>query len=425
MIRSLEALSESDKKEQILDAWDSMGHEERFIFNKLITGGFRIGISQKLMVRALSLSTGVEENLLAHRLMGGWSPDTDSFAALVLEDKPNDALSRPYPFYLCHALEATVQELGSPADWIAERKWDGIRAQLIVREGTLFVWSRGEELITDKFPEFAPLAGILPDYTVLDGEILPFKEGAPLDFQALQTRIGRKQVTRKVLQEVPVILMAYDLLEYGGKDIREQIFADRRNALAALLAQPNIPDILRLSPTLPFEDWGTLERERVDARKFNCEGLMLKHKDSLYRQGRKKGEWWKWKVDPMTIDAVMIYAQQGHGRRANLFTDFTFAVRDGASWVPFTKAYSGLTDAEFQEITHWVRKNTLERFGPVRGVPPVQVFELAFEGISASSRHKSGIALRFPRMLRWRRDKQPGEANTLQDLKDMLESYGE
>jgi DNA ligase-1 len=152
---------------------------------------------------------------------------------------------------------------------------------------------------------------------------------------------------------------------------------------------------------------------------------MLKHKDSTYQQGRKKGEWWKWKVEPMTIDAVMIYAQQGHGRRANLFTDFTFAVRDGEAWVPFTKAYSGLTDAEFQEITHWVRRNTVERFGPVRSVSPVQVFELAFEGISASPRHKSGIALRFPRMLRWRKDKQPEAANTLQDLKDMLESYGE
>ncbi|MDP4711076.1 MAG: ATP-dependent DNA ligase [Saprospiraceae bacterium] len=424
-IRELEVLSEADKKARILEAWDSLGHEERFIFNKLITGGFRIGISQKLMVRALALFTGLEENLLAHRLMGAWSPDTDRFDQLLIEDNPSDQLSRPYPFYLCYALEGSVEELGDPANWMAERKWDGIRAQLIVRAGNLFVWSRGEELMTDKFPEFEPLAGVLPDYTVLDGEILPFREGIPLDFQALQTRIGRKQVTRKVLQEVPVILMGYDLLELGGKDLRQHSFADRRKALCHLLEQPDMPEVLKISPELPFTDWAAVARERADSRKYHCEGLMLKHKDSTYQQGRKKGEWWKWKVDPMTIDAVMIYAQQGHGRRANLFTDFTFAVRDGEAWVPFTKAYSGLTDAEFQAITHWVRKNTLERFGPVRSVSPVQVFELAFEGISASPRHKSGIALRFPRMLRWRKDKQPEAANTLQDLKDMLESYGE
>jgi DNA ligase-1 len=424
-IRNLEDMPEAAKKEQILYAWSCLNREERFVFNKLITGGFRLGVSQKLMVRALALFTGLEENILAHRLMGAWSPDTDSFGALILQDNPADMLSRPYPFFLCYGLESSTEELGNPDDWMAERKWDGIRAQLLVREGQLFVWSRGEELITDKFPEFAALPDILPDYTVIDGEIIPWKEDKPLGFQVLQTRIGRKNVTKKVLQEAPVILMAYDLLEWEGRDFRERPFVERRHQLEEMLGEAELSGQIQLSPMVDFDNWESLAAEREDSRKHHCEGLMLKHKAAPYRQGRKKGEWWKWKVDPMTIDAIMIYAQQGHGRRANLFTDFTFAVRDGDSLVPFTKAYSGLTDEEFAQITRWVRKNTLERFGPVRSVTPVQVFELAFEGINASSRHKSGVALRFPRILRWRKDKAAGEANTLDDLKDMLESYGE
>lgn len=424
-IRDLEELPEAAKKDKILAAWDSLNREERFIFNKLITGGFRLGVSQKLMVRALAKYTRLEENLLAHRLMGDWSPDTHEFRELILEDNPADKLSRPYPFFLCYALETVPEALGNPAEWLAERKWDGIRAQVIVRKGEIFVWSRGEELMTDRFPEFEPLASNLPDYTVIDGEIIPFRDGAPLGFQVLQTRIGRKNVSKKILKEAPVVLMAYDLLEWEGRDIRELPFSQRRDLLEQLTALPECAALIQVSPLVAFNDWQTLSNERDDSRKYHCEGLMLKHREAPYRQGRKKGEWWKWKVDPMTVDAIMIYAQQGHGRRANLFTDFTFAVWDGDALVPFTKAYSGLTDAEFGEITRWVRKNTLERFGPVRSVEAVQVFELAFEGINASSRHKSGVALRFPRILRWRKDKSPEEANTLQDLKDMLESYGE
>lgn len=421
-IRSLGALSENEKQEQIILAWNSLDKTSRFIFNKLITGGFRIGVSQKLMVKALAKHTQSDENILAHRLMGNWSPDDVTFEQFILEERKNDDLSLPYPFYLAYALEEEVATLGHPADWSAEWKWDGIRGQMIFREGQHFLWSRGEELITDKFPEFQPLATLLPNGTVLDGEILPYKDGKPLSFQVLQTRIGRKNVTKKVLEEAPAVMMVYDLLEYKGKDIRSLSWQNRRTLLTELLEEYPAFGQLILSETIAFESWEALSSLREDARENHSEGLMLKLKASDYKTGRRRGEWWKWKIDPLTIDAVMIYAQSGHGRRANLYTDFTFAVWDGDQLVPFTKAYSGLTDKEFIELTSWVRANTIERFGPVRSVMPYHVFEIAFEGIAESKRHKSGIALRFPRMKRWRKDKAAKEANTLMDLQALLKS---
>lgn len=421
-IKDLASLDEPEKQQQILAAWKCMDNTERFIFNKLITGGFRVGVSQKLMVRALARYTEQEENVLAHRLMGDWTPDTTTFEDLILSEDPRDDLSKPYPFYLAYALEEGPEDLGAPAEWEAERKWDGIRGQLIVREDTLFVWSRGEELVTDKFPEYAPLAGLLPNGTVIDGEIMPFKDGTPLSFQLLQTRIGRKNVTKKIMEKAPVVMICYDLLEWEGKDIRTRPLEERRRLLTKLLQNHPANGILMLSESVPFTDWAQLKTERKNARQYHSEGLMLKRKSSAYRAGRRKGDWWKWKVDPLTIDAVMIYAQRGHGRRANLFTDFTFAVWKDDQLVPFTKAYSGLTDKEFQEITRWVRSNTVERFGPVRSVTPKHVFEIAFEGIRESKRHKSGVALRFPRISRWRKDKPLEEANTLEDLLALLQT---
>jgi len=423
-LRALAALEDAERKPRILDAWARLDAVERLVFNKLLTGGFRVGVSQKLMTRALARATGIEEAELAHRLMGDWSPDTTSFHALVLAPDPSADLSRPYPFYLAYQLDGAAEDLGDPADWAAEWKWDGIRGQLILRGGQHFLWSRGEELMTDRFPELARLVDFLPAGTVLDGEVLAWAEDRPLPFSALQKRIGRKTVPRKLLTEAPVILRAYDLLEAGGEDIRDTPFAARRAALDALAADLPADAPLSVSPLVAFDSWDALARTRARSRDMGAEGLMLKRRAAPYLAGRKKGDWWKWKVDPLTIDAVMIYAQSGHGRRANLFTDYTFAVWDGPALVPFTKAYSGLTDAEFREITAWVRKNTRERFGPVRSVPPTHVFEIAFEGIQESPRHKSGVALRFPRMSRWRRDKPPGEANTLDDLKAMLAAYG-
>ena len=419
-IRDLKDLEDEEKRQRIFAAWSGMNYAERFVFNKLITGNMRVGVSQKLMVRALSKFSGVEENLLAHRLMGNWSPDETTFEELVFEEHPQDDISRPYPFYLAYQLDEQPASLGEPAEWQAEYKWDGIRGQIIVREDEIFVWSRGEELVTDKFPEYEPLAKLLPNGTVLDGEIMPFKAGTPLSFNVLQTRIGRKNITKKHLETAPVVLMAYDLLEWQGTDIRKEPMAKRRELLENLVATHNANGTLLLSDTIDFNTWDELAELRERAREQHSEGIMLKRKDSPYRTGRKRGDWWKWKVDPLTIDAVMIYAQRGHGRRANLYTDFTFAVWDGDNLVPFTKAYSGLTDKEFNEITVWVKKNTIERFGPVRSVQPHHVFEIAFEGIQESKRHKSGVALRFPRISRWRKDKPKEEANTLADLLGIL-----
>ena len=423
-IRRLSRMEDAERREAVLDAWDTLTTPERFLYNKLITGGFRVGVSQTLMTRALAQATDLPEADLAHRLMGAWQPDTTTWHDLIVAHDPAADLSRPYPFYLAYQLDDPPESIGDPADWAAELKWDGIRGQLVRRGGLHHLWSRGEDLVTDRFPELASLRDFVPDGTVIDGEVLAYAEGAPLPFAQLQRRIGRKTVPKALLEEAPAVLMAYDLLEWEGRDIRERPWEERRATLAELAAQ--VPDHapLRLSETVAFDTWDALAEARRGTRERGAEGVMIKRRGSPYLAGRRKGDWWKWKVDPLVIDAVMIYAQQGHGRRANLFTDFTFAVWEGEGLVPFTKAYSGLTDAEFRRITAWVRRNTLERYGPVRAVKPEHVFEIAFEGIQQSPRHKSGVALRFPRMSRWRHDKPASEANTLADLKEMLAAYG-
>lgn len=418
-IRELENMTVDEKKSRILAAWDQLEETDRFIFNKLITGSFRMGVSQSLMVKALAKYSGLDEPAVAHKLMGNWSPETITLQELIFNTDSAD-VSKPYPFYLAYALESDVQELGPPEEWYAERKWDGIRGQVIIRNKDLFVWSRGEELVTDKYPEYMILKNVLPEGSVIDGEIMPFKNGAPMAFNHLQKRIGRKNISPKLMKDVPVAFIAYDILEYNGEDIRHLPMTERRVLLEKIC--PDQHDVLRLSQLVPFKSWEELAAERERSRDFLSEGIMLKRKDSPYRNGRRRGDWWKWKIDPLTIDAVLIYAMRGSGRRSNLYTDFTFAVWDNGALVPFTKAYSGLTDEEFREVDRWVKQNTVERFGPVRSVKPGLVFEIAFEGIARSSRHKSGIALRFPRIKRWRKDKKIAEANTLQDLNQLLES---
>ena len=423
-LRTLDTADDAARKAHILAVWDGLEPNERLVFNKLLTGGWRMGVSQKLMTRALSQATGLPEPELTHRLMGNWSPETETWDSLIEAPDPGADLSRPYPFYLAYQLETAPEELGPVKDWLAERKWDGIRGQLILRGGEHFLWSRGEELITDRFPELARTKDFLPQGTVIDGEILGFADGSPLPFARLQPRIGRKSVPKKLLKDAPVVLMAYDLLEWDGADIRDKPLSERRGLLEDVVKDLPAEAAVNISPEVPAEDWQALSDARAVSRDLGAEGLMLKRRGAPYLTGRKKGDWWKWKIDPLTIDAVMIYAQAGSGRRATLYTDFTFAVWKGNELVPFAKAYSGLTDAEFREITAWVRKNTLERYGPVRAVKPEHVFEIAFEGIQRSARHKSGVALRFPRMARWRRDKPVGEANSFDDLQEMLRLYG-
>ena len=424
--KDIVALKDEDeivKKDYIIKAWQGLDKDERFLFNKLITGGFRIGVSQKMITKALAKVLDEDENKIAHRLMGDWSPLTTTYEDLLENADWQSDISKPYPFYLAYALDDKVQSLGDIKDWQAEWKWDGIRSQLIKREGEVFIWSRGEELVTDKYPEFSNLKNITVDGWAIDGELLVYKDHQVRPFNELQKRIGRKTVSKKTLSEYPCVIFAYDLLEYQNKDIRNESLRVRQNMLSNLAEEINqsSPDLIYLSDPVIADTWNQLEEARLEARSHKAEGLMLKAKEGFYKIGRKRGEWWKWKLDPYTIDAVMLYAQRGHGRRSNLYTDYTFAVWDEDKLVPIAKAYSGLTDKEFAEITRFVNKNTLERFGPVRSVNPELVFELAFEGINTSTRHKSGVALRFPRMKRWRRDKPASEANTLDDLKKLLE----
>ncbi|GAB5473995.1 MAG: ATP-dependent DNA ligase [Maribacter sp.] len=434
---ALKKRTEDEKRNYLFENWTVLDYYERFVFTKLITGGFRIGVSQKLMTRALAKATAIDEDILAYKLMGNWNPSVITFQELILEENESDYLSKPYPFYLAYAIEDEVADLGNVTEWSAEHKWDGIRSQTIIRNDELFVWSRGEELVTDKYPEFQDFIGTIPNGTVIDGEILPFPNGQIGSFNDLQTRIGRKTVSKSLLSKVPVILKAYDLLEWRSEDIRTKPFIQRRKLLEHLIqevdhkrkeqtekiAKAAMP--LYLSETMHFNSWKAVAEERERSREVRSEGLMLKRKDSPYLVGRKKGDWWKWKVDPLTIDAVLTYAMRGHGRRSNLFTDYTFALwqenEEGErELVTFAKAYSGLTDAEFRQVDAWIKKNTLERFGPVRSVKPHHVFEIAFEGIALSKRHKSGVATRFPRIVRWRQDKTIHEANHLEDLKALI-----
>jgi len=423
-VERLLSLRESDEtlqKAAMLGAWGSMDRTQRFVWNKLISGGFRVGVSQQLVTRALAKVSGVEAAIVAHRLMGDWEPTPAFYDRLRSIDARDADHSRPYPFCLAHALEGPPEALGAIEDWQAEWKWDGIRSQLIRRQGDTFLWSRGEELVTDRYPELATLGAFLPEGTVLDGEILPYREGIPLPFAQLQRRIGRKTLGKTILAEVPVVLIAYDLIEQAGRDLRADPLRSRRAALVELVRAVDLPDRLILSPAVAADSWEALAAARQESRDRQAEGLMLKRLDSVYHVGRKRGDWWKWKVSPYTVDAVLTAAQRGSGKRASLYTDYTFSVwDDSGKLVSFAKAYSGLTDQEIAKVDAFIRRHMVEKFGPVRTVKPELVFELAFEGIQRSTRHKSGIAVRFPRILRWRDDKKAEDADTLAIIRAML-----
>lgn len=423
---SLKSKTDEQKKEYLQQNWLSLNYYERFVFTKLITGSFRIGVSQKLMTKALSKAQNIDEDTLAYKLMGNWNPNSITFQELILDEQNSDYLSKPYPFYLAYPIEGEASGLGNPEEWSVEHKWDGIRSQTIIRENEIFVWSRGEELVTDKYPEFHSLVGTIPNGTVIDAEILAFNNNEIGTFNDLQTRIGRKTTSAALLKSNPVILKAYDLLEWEGNDIRNLSYEDRRVLLENLMESIKDKKLpLQLSERKSFDSWDKVAEERMRAREMRSEGLMLKRKTSPYQVGRKKGDWWKWKLEPLVIDAVLTYAMRGSGRRSNLFTDYTFALwqnteKGEKELVTFAKAYSGLTDEEFRRVDDYIKKNTLEKFGPVRSVVPKLVFEIGFEGIALSKRHKSGVATRFPRILRWRHDKNIEDANTIEDLKNMI-----
>ena len=415
-------LDDESQRQAIVAAWRELDMLGRFVFNKLITGAFRVGVSQDLVVRALSRTSNVPTPTIAHRLMGPWHPTAEFFLALISPEDGETHVSKPYPFCLAHPLEQDPENLGNIDEWHAEWKWDGIRAQLIRRKGQSFIWSRGEDLITERFPEIQSVCEALPDGTVIDGEILAWEGERPMKFLELQKRIGRKVLSKRFLEQVPVVVVAFDLLEHNGEDLRERPFEERRSLLNELIGPISpIRPILAAERVLA-DTWEEMKATRETARELNVEGLMLKRLDSPYLVGRKKGLWWKWKIDPMTVDCVLIYAQRGSGKRASLYTDYTFGVWSEGKLVPFAKAYSGLTDDEIRQVDSWVRRHTTEKFGPVRAVEQELVFELAFESIQLSTRHKSGVAVRFPRIARWRHDKRPDQADSLDTIKEMLEA---
>ena len=419
--------------------WRQLAVDERLVYFKLMTGSFRVGVSRLQVTQALAAVGGLDPKRVAQRLMGythiSGQPSAADYAVLIGAENDSElnqkTSGQPYPFFLAHPFNQPVEQfdvlLGPPADWIVEWKWDGIRAQLVKRGGAVSLWSRGEELVTDRFPELATMGEALPDGTVLDGEIVVWRDDRVQPFAELQRRIGRKTLGPKLLRDIPVVLLGYDLLEWQGRDLRTLPQQERRALMDELVTQVQHPQLIA-SPMLSGDSWADLSRQREAARSMGVEGMMLKQRHAQYGVGRTKdvGTWWKWKIDPLSIDAVLIYAQRGHGRRASLYSDYTFAVWDGPpgqadrKLVPFAKAYSGLTDVEMGRVDAVIRKTTIESFGPVRSVKPTLVFELGFEGIAKSTRHKSGIAVRFPRMLRWREDKPVEEADTLETLAALL-----
>jgi DNA ligase-1 len=407
----------------VVRTWRELDARERFLWHKLLFGEFRVGVARTLVARALAKVAGVPAEIMEHRLMGHWEPTAEDFLALIEPTSQRSDPGQPYPFFLANPLEGEPQDLGTFDEWQAEWKWDGIRAQLIRRQGHVLVWSRGEELVTDRFPEVTAVGNALDDGTVLDGEIVAWRDERPLPFAALQTRIGRIKLSPKVLASAPVVFMAFDVLELEGVDMRQSPLVERRAKLEDLVGHLPATMAVRISPHVTSSSWEELIELRRSARERNVEGIMFKRRDSAYGVGRPKGVWWKWKIDPLAIDAVLIYAQPGHGRRASLFTDYTFGVWHEGELVPVAKAYSGLTDAEIRKVDAFVRRNTIERHGPLRMVRPELVFELHFDAIQRSTRHRSGLAVRFPRMNRWRNDKRAEEADSLATLIAMAERY--
>lgn len=424
IITKLPMMGDDQRRDVITRMWRELPTERRFIFNKLIVGNFRVGASQKLVTRALAELAGIDPAVMSHRLMGNWPITQEFFQSLLSNEESGGAThpAQPYPFFLASPLD-DINGLGEQNDWLIEWKWDGIRAQVIRRGGETIIWSRGQEIINDTYPEIADIARALPDGTVLDGEILAWENGRVLPFGLLQRRIGRKNVSPSFWPEVPIAFMAFDVLEFDRRDVRTEALSKRRGQLESLVANLPEQNVLLVSPTVACESWDECGDLKSSARDVGAEGVMIKRLSSPYGTGRTRGDWWKWKSDPYSIDAVLMYAQPGTGKRASLLTDYTFGVWDEGRLVPVAKAYSGLTDEEIRAVDKRIRETTIERKGPVRMVKPEMVFEIAFEGIAESNRHASGVAVRFPRMARWRQDKKSADADSLDTLKAILKSH--
>ena len=410
---TLKNLTDEEKKLRFRKWWESYDETTLFLIHKCFSGSLRFGVSKNLIIQALAKVADVDKETMSFRLMGDYVPTPQYYNSLLVHDVTIERVSKPYPYFLASPVEKADEQFSDWQEWCVEWKWDGIRCQLVKRNGEVFLWSRGEELINDSFPDILKQAEQLPDGTVLDGELLPFKDGKVMSFGDLQTRLNRKKITKKDLDTTPVSIMVYDILEWESVDIRERSLIARKEILKSIHAFPK-------SEIIQVDSIEEATQLRIESRERGVEGFMMKRWSSTYQSGRKRGDWWKWKIDPLTIDCVLLYAQSGSGRRSNLYTDYTLAVWKDKELIPVTKAYSGLTDEELSEMDRWIKKHTVEKFGPVRSVEPQHVFEIAFEGIQESKRHKAGVALRFPRIHRWRKDKKPEEADTLENVKKLL-----
>ena len=428
ILPKLKKLDENKKKLYIKSLWEKISKDNQLIFNKILSGTFRIGVSKGLVVKAISNMTGVDESIILHRLMGELEPIEETYMFLInqkLEQKELDY--KPYPFQLANTFDERIKETISVDKYQFESKWDGIRSQIIKRSNNISIWTRGEELVNKTFPELIKIISHFKNDFVLDGEILIWDENKnrPKNFSLLQKRLGRKSPSLKIQKDLPVVFMAYDILEINGKDIRSKILSERRNILeksfSNLISEDkSINGKIKITKLHQISNWIDLEEVKNSARKSNTEGLVIKDKQSEYVPGRKKGNWWKYKIDPMQLDGILIYARPGSGKRADLYTDYSFGIWEDNKLVKFANAYSGLNNEEIRELDKWIRRNTLEKFGPVRSVKPELVFEISFDNIQISKRHKSGIALRFPRITKWRRDKNIMEADNLENALKMI-----
>ena len=428
ILPKLKKLDENKKKIYIKSLWEKISKDNQLIFNKILTGTFRIGVSKGLVVKAISNMIGIDESIILHRLMGELEPIEETYMFLInqkLEQKELDY--KPYPFQLANTFDERIKETISVDKYQIESKWDGIRSQIIKRSNNISIWTRGEELVNKTFPELIKIISHFKNDFVLDGEILIWDENKnrPKNFSLLQKRLGRKSPSLKIQKDLPVVFMAYDILEINGKDIRSKILSERRDILeksfSNLISEDkSIIEKIKITKLHQISNWKDLEEVKNSARKSNTEGLVIKDKQSEYVPGRKKGNWWKYKIDPMQLDGILIYARPGSGKRADLYTDYSFGIWEDNKLVKFANAYSGLNNEEIRELDKWIRRNTLEKFGPVRSVKPELVFEISFDNIQISKRHKSGIALRFPRITKWRRDKNIMEADNLENALKMI-----
>ena len=429
ILPNLSKLEEPHKKSQIKLLWEKITNDNQLIFNKILTGSFRIGVAKGIVTKAISNMIGVDESIILHRLMGDFDPIEETYIFLINQKLEQRELAyKPYPFQLANTFDEKIKETTSINQYQFESKWDGIRSQIIKRSNNISIWTRGEELVNKTFPELIKIISDFKNDFVLDGEILIWDEikNCPKEFSLLQKRLGRKSPSAKIQKDLPVVFIAYDILEINGNDIRSKILSERRNILEEKFfnsiseEQDKNSRKIKITKLLKIKNWEELEEVKNSARNIKTEGLVIKNKNSKYLPGRKKGNWWKYKVDPMQLDGVLIYAKPGSGKRADLYTDYSFAIWEENKLVKFANAYSGLNNEEIKELDKWIRKNTLEKYGPVRSVKPELVFEISFDNIQISKRHKSGIALRFPRITRWRKDKNIKDADSLENAKSLI-----